>query len=219
MGKNVKKIALLNLPVDENFGGHLQRYALMEVMRSLGVDVVHLNCRFIYTRRTPYKRLRCYVGETLRFIKALLLGKRNIHDFPYLPYILNREPNTERFYSRYIPRTKRIYSKEELMLHKEYDAYLVGSDQVWRAPMVPSYGIDTYFFDYLPEEKKRYAYGVSLGTNEKEYTDEEIARLAPMYKAFEMVSVRERVAAEMFDEYGWKEPKAECVIDPTLLLG
>ena len=40
-----KKIGLLNLPVDNNFGRHLQRYALKDVLRSQGVDVVHLNCR------------------------------------------------------------------------------------------------------------------------------------------------------------------------------
>lgn len=218
MAKNVKKIALLNLPVDENFGGHLQRYALMEVMRSFGVDIVHLNCRFPFYHRNAYKYIRCVVSESIRFAVKFLKGERTIHDIPYLRCFLHREPRTERFYQRYVKHTRAIYTKDDLTRYSDYDGYLVGSDQVWRAPMVPSYGIDTYFFDYLPVGKKRFAYGVSLGTNEKEYTDEEVTRLAPMYKVFEMVSVRERVAAGMFEGYGWTEPKAECVIDPTLLL-
>lgn len=216
---NKKKIALLNLPVDENFGGHLQRYALMEVMHSFGVDVVHLNCRFPFYHRNAYKYIRCVGSEAIRFAIKFVKGNRTIHDIPYLRCFLLRMPRTERFYQRYIKRTRVIYTKDELSRYCRFDGFLVGSDQVWRAPMVPSYGIDTYFFDYLPEGKKRYAYGVSLGTNEREYTDDEIARLAPMYKSFEMVSVREKAAAGMFEEYGWTKPKAECVIDPTLLLG
>ena len=43
MMERKKKIALLNLPVDSNYGGHLQRYALMEVLRAEGADVTHLN--------------------------------------------------------------------------------------------------------------------------------------------------------------------------------
>lgn len=36
------KIALLNLPIDDNFGGNLQRYALVKVLENLGHDVTHL---------------------------------------------------------------------------------------------------------------------------------------------------------------------------------
>ena len=216
---NKKKIALLNFPVDGNFGGHLQRYALMEVLRAEGADVTHLNCRYLIAKRSVYKQVKRAVKEALRFAKGLLTGKRNRHDLPYLRYLLRRDPKTERFYERYVPHTKRIYSNQELAKYSDYDAYVVGSDQVWRAPMAAyNYGIEAYFFDYLPAGKKRYAYGVSLGTKEKEYTDEQIARLTPLYKTFEMVSARENSAMAMFDEYGWTEPKAECVLDPTFLL-
>ena len=43
------KIALLNLPVDNNFGGNLQRYALVKVLQDMGHEVVHLNLRFDFT--------------------------------------------------------------------------------------------------------------------------------------------------------------------------
>ena len=36
------KIALLNLPVDNNFGGNLQRYALVKVLQDMGHEVVHI---------------------------------------------------------------------------------------------------------------------------------------------------------------------------------
>lgn len=214
-----KKIGLLNLPVDNNFGGHLQRYALMDVLRSQGVDVVHLNCRPINSFKSVYKVVRCFIIEFARFFKGFITRKYDWHDLRYLKYFLRRDPKTERFYEKYVEHTKRIYSKKELVLYLDYDAYLVGSDQVWRASMVNyEYGIDTYFFDYIPKTKLRYAYGVSLGTQTGDYSDKEIKRLSALYCAFEMVSVRETQAKSIFDDYGWSEPLAIKVLDPTMLL-
>lgn len=216
---NKKKIALLNLPVDNNFGGHLQRYALMEILRAEGADVTHLNCRYINSRRSPFKRVKCVIKESLKFAKRFIKRELDIHDIPYLQYFLNREPKTEKFYERYVPHTERIYNKEQLTGFNDYDAYVVGSDQVWRAPMAAyNYGIDTYFFDYLPSIAKRYAYGVSLGTSENEFTKNEISRLAGLYKMFQMVSFREKDALDKFLDFGLVMPVAESVLDPTLLL-
>lgn len=219
MKSNNKKIALLNFPVDNNFGGHLQRYALMKVLHDEGADVVHLNCRSINSRHSTYRRIKCVVKESLRFCKGLIKGKRDIRDLPYLRYLLLRDPKTDRFYNRYIKHTRKIYTHKELQAYNNFDAYVVGSDQVWRAPMTAyNYGIDTYFFDYLPPMAKRYAYGVSLGTSENEFSNEEINRLAEWYKSFQMVSVREKDALSKFQEFGWTIPQAEFVLDPTLLL-
>lgn len=216
---NKKKIGLLNLPVDNNFGGHLQRYALMDVLRSQGVDVVHLNCRPINSFKSVYKVVRCFIIEFARFFKGFITRKYDWHDLRYLKYLLRRDPKTERFYETYVKHTGRIYTKKELASYLDFDSYLVGSDQVWRAKMANyQYGIDTYFFDYLPNTKSRYAYGVSLGTQNGEYTDEEIMRLSSMYRAFKMVSVREEQSIDTFQQCGWNEPAAIPVLDPTMLL-
>ena len=36
------RIALLNLPIDNNYGGNLQRYALIKVLQDMGHDVEHV---------------------------------------------------------------------------------------------------------------------------------------------------------------------------------
>lgn len=132
---NKKKIALLNFPVDGNYGGHLQRYALMEILRAEGAEVTHLNCRYLNSQRTFYKRVKRVIKESLMFMKRLINGELDIHDLTYLQYFLNRDPKTERFYDRYVSHTERIYTKEKLVRFNNYDAHVVGSDQVWRAPM------------------------------------------------------------------------------------
>lgn len=49
------KIALLNLPVDNNFGGNLQRYALVKVLQDMGHEVVHINLRYDYSKSLAKK--------------------------------------------------------------------------------------------------------------------------------------------------------------------
>ena len=39
---NNRKIAILNLQVDDNYGGHLQRYELIRILQDMGFEVVHL---------------------------------------------------------------------------------------------------------------------------------------------------------------------------------
>ena len=65
------KIALLNLPYDNNYGGNLQRYALMKVLQDMGHTVTHINLRF--RKNLPsYKMPFVYTKRTI----GRLIGKR-----------------------------------------------------------------------------------------------------------------------------------------------
>ena len=216
---NKKKIALLNLPIDNNYGGHLQRYALMYALRKQGLDAVHLNCRPTDAKKSTLRRLKSSIKPMLYLIVNILRGKFDIREWQYIKCVLNKSPRTDYFYGRYVKHTRPIYSKKELINYSNFDAYIVGSDQVWRAPMAAyHYGIGTYYFDYLDKDKLRYAYGVSLGVSTNEMSQEEIERLGDKYKLFRYVSVREKSALHLFDKYGWNHPQAKIVLDPTLLL-
>jgi len=217
MGKKLK-IALLNLPVDNNFGGHLQRYALMEVLRRMGCDVVHLNTRFPHEKKTGFKKAKFVLKRLFKYIRFRLNGSRSVPELRYLRCYLFDEPITEQFYRHYIKHTFRIYCKDELLKCLNYDLFMTGSDQVWRNKFTSHYGLETYFFDYLPLFSTRVAYGVSFGTSENELDSIAVNRLAEYYKRFSMVSVREGDAVRLIEEYGWASPKPIWVLDPTLLL-
>lgn len=212
------KIALLNLQYDNNYGGNLQRYALMSILERMGHDVTHLNLRFNYDPAPWYSK--CY-RTTKRVLKRIL--GRNVLIFPER----KRQKEYERlcsvtdcFYNRYIKHTAIIGHKYKLTKQGRYDAYIVGSDQVWRKTIASIYGIDTFFLDFVPEtcKVKRIAYGVSLGTSSNELNEDDLKRLTPLYQLFDAVSVREDSALTLFDRYGWKYPQAMHVLDPTLLL-
>ncbi|WP_027450971.1 polysaccharide pyruvyl transferase family protein [Xylanibacter brevis] len=211
------KIALLNLKYDNNYGGNLQRYALMKVLQDMGHDVTHLNLRFNYHR--PWYKLLLSLLKII--VKKYFLGKDVIipqwqqaqHTYEDLCSI------TEPFYKKYVKHTEQITDLRKLSEFNEFDAYVVGSDQVWRKRIAGGY-IKTMFLDFLPEntKSKRIAYGVSLGVAENELCNEEIKQLSDLYQRFDAVSVREDSALDMFKQYGWNKPQAIQVLDPTLLL-
>ena len=211
------KIALLNLPYDNNYGGNLQRYALMKVLQDMGHDVTHVNLRFDY-HLLWYKKLFSYTKRMI--FKYLLRRNIKINQEQYLKQKYEeRCAVTEPFYQRYIKHTEPITDLKKLKELDGFDAFVVGSDQVWRKKIAGKY-LGTMFLDFLPADTtaKRIAYGVSLGVAENELSQKEIDRLSELYKRFDAVSVREDSALDLFKVYGWNNPQAIQVLDPTLLL-
>lgn len=213
------KIGILNLPIDNNYGGHLQRYALMSVLKSMGHEPINLDCRFGH-KMSLKQRIRACILSFVRMVLEIL------PEIKVILIIRNRLDNanriTNKFYEKYIPHTKTIYYKEGLKNYRNYDLYIVGSDQVWRKDYMKWGGtetcIDTYFFDFLPDDKKRIAYAVSFGKEEDDYTQAEINRLSILYKKFFSVSVREKSGLTILRNRKWMDPVPQWTIDPTLLL-
>lgn len=211
------KIALLNLPYDNNYGGNLQRYALMKVLQDMGHDVTHINLRFHYHLpwyKTPYL-------YTKRIILKYVFGRSiRINQERYSQQEYEKRCSiTNPFYQKYIKHTEPITNLKQLRQHLNFDAYVVGSDQVWRKRIAGRY-LKSMFLDFLPRDTKvkRIAYGVSLGVAENELNEKEIKQLTELYCRFDAVSVREDSALELFKQYGWREPQATHVLDPTMLL-
>lgn len=210
------KIALLNLQYDNNYGGNLQRYALMTVLQRLGHDVTHLNMRCGFD--VPLWKA---IVQTPRRLLSKYLKGRNVTIFSdkcFLREYENRCSISDPFYNRYIKHTEIITSKKDLCRYVNFDAYLVGSDQVWRNSYAKYFGIGVYFFDWLKDEKKRFAYSVSLGTDEVEFSNDDIPLLTKLYSKFSAVSVREKSAMGLLSQLGWSSPSPEWTVDPTLLL-
>lgn len=211
------KIALLNLPYDNNYGGNLQRYALMKVLQDMGHEVTHLNLRFHYYLpwyRKPYSYLKRILlkyifGRDVKINQEIFLQQR------YEAHCAITEP----FYQKYIKHTPRINNLRELSSFSDFDAYVVGSDQVWRKSIAKKF-LGTMFLDFLVRKEgvKRIAYGISLGNSENELNPKEIRFLGKLYNLFDAVSVREESALSLFGIYGWNSPKARVVLDPTFLL-
>lgn len=214
------EIALLNLPFDSNYGGNLQRFALMQVLQDMGYDVTHLFVNFVrYDTRMPghyplYTLMRRVARKVLKDKTTGIYPERHNRE-----RFLKDNAAVLPFYMKYVKHTQMITSYKDLCKYKHFDAYIVGSDQVWRKKMTVCYPFSSLFFDFLKDRKvKRIAYGCSFGTDENELTNDEMNELGRLYRLFNAVSVREDSGLTLIDSYGWKSPKPSLVLDPTFLL-
>jgi len=206
------RIAILTQPLRYNFGGILQNYALQTVLKRMGHEVVTIdpNQYIKTTWKTPLHVLK-------RFIINHLIMRSNID--PIWEYRKNNklrklESNTGRFIKKHIKVCKyNIINEIDIT---SFDAFIVGSDQVWR----PQYNIGrltNMFLDFTEEANvKRVAYAASFGTKEWEFTEEETNKCKQLIKKFDGISVREDSGVELCHKYFCRE--AIHVLDPTMLL-
>ena len=113
----------------------------------------------------------------------------------------------------------RFFNERNLASFPQEAAFVVGSDQVWRAIFCrtmkhPAY----YFLDFAPVEIRRrsIAYAASFGVDEWEGTPEETAACAQLLQDFKAVSVRERSGIAICRDH--MQTEAVAMPDPTILL-
>jgi hypothetical protein len=146
------KIGILTQPLHNNYGGLLQNYALQTALRKLGHESQTINIKN---------------RENLKFRKYASLLKRTILKFSGQKVRVRAWPTdeekgiiskyTQQFIRKNIITTDLITKKvdEKFIDKHSFDAYIVGSDQVWRPKYSPQ--MSTYFLDFLehnPDVKK-----------------------------------------------------------------
>lgn len=201
------KIGILTLPLHTNYGGILQAYALQTVLERMGHEVVVID--------TPnVKAMPSFLIVGKRITKRVLgkrveifLERRHNREYPIISQY------TQPFIDKYIHR-KVVNSPDELQ-ESDFDAIVVGSDQVWRPKY---YGkIENAYLAFAKSwQIKRIAYAASYGTDEWEYTPEQTKRCGELLKKFDAVSVREASGVELCKAHFGVE--SLHVLDPTMLL-
>jgi hypothetical protein len=167
------KVAIVTLPLHTNYGGLLQAYALKETLSQLGHEVTVLDREEKMPAPSGVKAPLIYAR---RLVQRMLKGDAAIEVFrekrfkEELPVV---SANTAAFVDKYInPRTVRSFSQIQ---QGEYDAYVVGSDQVWRPRYFP--GVQDAFLAFTRNwDVKRVAYAASFGTSELEYESDLLGR-------------------------------------------
>lgn len=209
------KIGILTLPFNNNYGGYLQAYALMTVLKRMGHNV-----ELIYRKHNK----RSFVTRSKLFIKSIikcLLKKEYCCIIPNQEKELRHKGiNMMGFVDKYIsPKTLPVYSSKELSKYGDlYDAVIVGSDQVWRPDYVPN--IEDFFLCFINGTKtKKIAYAASFGGGKPLFNREEISICGDLISKFDYVGVREESGCNIINNYGWiPKKKPIVVLDPTMLL-
>lgn len=215
------KIAILTLPLHFNYGGNLQCYALSTVLKRMGHEVT--NIRLIQEVQLPPLKKRPYL-YLKRFVNKIS-GRKYGCVFAEKKLIRDRhivQKYADEFITKYIPHTRKGYKSMEAleeMADIPFDAYIVGSDQVWR-PKYAFPDIRAFFLSFLKEKKVlKIAYAASFGTSENEYTEEQIHDCGILIEDFDAVSVRENSGMDLIEQtFHWKCKKLQHLLDPTMLL-
>lgn len=204
-----RKILVLTQPLGNNYGGLLQAYALQVVLKRMEHAV------WTEDRKKNHLYLPMSVSYMLtrvNFIRSLL-GKPKL--WTKKDELILRQ-YTNRFIRENIQTTQPISSNSKKLLDKyQFDAYIVGSDQVWRPTCF--WGIQNYFLDFVKDgNRKKIAFAASYGVDYSEYSKKMQLKCSGLLKQFDAVSVREfgaiKLTRELFNV------DAVQMLDPTMLL-
>lgn len=185
----MKKIGIITLNDDINFGNRLQNYAVQTFFEKMGFETMTLR------RKEKF--------DIKRTIKALInyKGQRNYE---------NRVKIFKKFNEKYI-KTK-IINKVKPSLNDEFTFFSTGSDQVWN----PTFGAMSSFellSDFYPE--KRISFAASFGVSDLSTQDKKIAKIE--LSKYKSISVREDRGKEIVEELTGRKD-VEVLVDPTMLL-
>lgn len=203
-----KKIGMLTFSYSSNPGSVLQTYALQDTIFDMGYNASIVNYQKIQAGK-PIIGETVFVGS----VKSWTVKKIAEWIARMVAYPL-RMSKYEKFFKTYYKNfnPKRITRDDLPFVEKEYDKFVVGSDQVWNydSPNVD----DTHFLDFVSDSSKKISYAASFG--KKGVPEEKREDAKRFISDFASISVREEEGVGIVSDLTGKA--AEFVLDPSLLL-
>lgn len=210
------KIGILTLPLHTNYGGILQAYALQTVLEKMGHEVWIIKS----PRRDALPLFKKPLVYTKRFVLKYILGKDIVlnQERKNLQERIMLQTHTRMFVNKNLH--IKHYANLDDIKENDFNAIIVGSDQIWRSKYIKILITDKVENAFLYFTKgwdiKRIAYAASFGTETWEYTKHQTKRCQQGITMFDAVSVRETSGIDLCLKK--LKTKAEVVVDPTLLL-
>ena len=198
------KVGILTFMDTMNYGAELQMYGMFKSLIEMGhqVEVIDYSCSIINERENPYNRR---ISSPRQFIWRLLVKH-------------NAETKWNNF--RYFERGKIAFTEHQDIKSigkklKEFDAVIVGSDQIWNPDNVGNDNVYLLPFDLT--EVKKISYAASFGFNaDNQRLSEYLKNKKELFLDFDSLSVREEEGQQIIKKY--LNLDSEVVLDPTFLI-
>ena len=196
------RIGILTFHCAHNYGAVLQCYALQETLKAMGHNVKVIDYRPDFLLN-PYKIWNINRNKDYNsFFKRLILECLTLH----------RGLVRCRAFDSFI-KTRLNLTKEQT-IPSSFDAYIMGSDQIWNPQITKGFHKPYFGYFNFPKENRKYiAYAASMEASS--LTQEAKAFYMKALDNFNAVSVREKTLADLLQPLTSK--KIETVLDPTLL--
>lgn len=189
----MRRVGIITINDNNNYGNRLQNYAVQEVLKNL--EVVPITIKNEPATNTKDKYL-------LRKLKSFL-NKGTYSK------IVDRRNYFEDFNRNITFSIKKITPYSKL---KDYDYFITGSDQVWN----PNFGRlrDVDLLEFA-EPYKRISFSASFGISNlpKQYNE----KLKNALKNYKAISVREDAGKKIIEDVVGRKD-VEVLVDPTMLL-
>jgi hypothetical protein len=183
-----------------NYGALLQAYALQHKIETLGGDAYIID----------YKSVS--IDENLKLIR----DNEKLSPKILLKAVFRKIKHNKffKFMKNHLNLTFSVKSQNDLKeLNSEFDAFIVGSDQVFNDGCIKGDG--AYVLDFVKESNKRFSYAASIGGDETK-AQETLDKYKSNLEKFNTISIRERNIQNYLSNALSKDIR--CDIDPVLLL-
>ena len=192
----IKKVAILTINDDGNYGNRLQNYAVQTILQQRGLIVETIS------NKSNLVGINVIKKEVKKIIKRILKRSEDERYNCFMSFNRNIKFSKYKIDKNHIPNS----------LGDKYDYFFTGSDQVWN----PNFGrmSDIDFLTFAPKEKRNSisaSFGISNIPDEmKEYYKDKI-------NCLNNISVREERGKEIIKELTGRTD-VEVLIDPTMML-
>lgn len=194
------KIGLITIYHVPNYGSVLQTYATQYVLEKLGNNCYIINYKYPneWHKKQGVGKIKSWKGFIRHFIpskKTLILRKFRITSYHF---------------------TKEYKNLNDLKSEdwSSYDAFIVGSDQVWNARFV--LGDSAFLLSFVPKDKPRYSLASSFALNS--LPENFRSKYQRELSLFSAISVRELNGVNIIHNELKINKPVKVLLDPTLLL-
>lgn len=199
----MKKVAIITILDNTNYGTYLQALALGLVIRNLGYKVEIIDyVRNFMTKKSQISRIK----NPIKKIYNILFN---------IPQQEKLKKKDKVFLQQFLQLTPQTYTSFQTLKNNPpiADIYVTGSDQVWNS--IYNRGIDkSFYLDFAPQNSKRISYAASIGM--KDFPNEEKNEISNLLKKYSHITVRENDAKNILNHLSFMQ--VDVVLDPTLLL-
>lgn len=200
--EKVKKVGILTFHRAVNYGAVLQAYALSSMLlEKYDVDIVDYKCKQISRNNNIESSKLKKLVKYIIYPRMMTDKKKRINKF-------------NDFVQGWLPLSTAYDESNIGSANNVYDAFVVGSDQVWNLRVT---GNDMNYFLKFATEDKKYSYAASFGGSPRVFEDKK-KEINEALSSFQSLLVRENDALEYIKKEGIStELKLTC--DPVFLLG
>lgn len=206
------KVAIITLYDDSNFGNKIQNYAVQTYFKSMGFEVTTV----IDKLQIMSSKIDCDPIKILKGAAHVVLEHIGVEKEQAIrkKFLAQRRLYMKGFSDEYLTTTLPIdYRCLPHDFAKQFDYFVVGSDQVWHGWQNDRRELE-YFFLMFADSTQRLTIAPSFGFDK--FPKKYLRTYKNGLEGFEYLSVREERGAELIKELIGKD--ATVLLDPTMLI-